>query len=126
MKKIFVVEDDPDINNTISIMLRMEGYEVSTSQDGWDALKKIFAVKPDLIIMDIVLPGLKGTELSAILKKDPQCNNIPVIFITAQAQKSDMLHLQESAKDNYLIKPFDLEQLKEKIDKMLKIGQEKK
>lgn len=121
-KKILIVDDEADIVKTVSIMLEMEGFEVITSQDGLDGLKKAYAHSPDLIILDMVLPGLSGNEILELLRKDAHYKKTPVILITAQIQKPNPSDLKEYAPDYFLSKPFSLENLKDKIYELLKVS----
>ncbi|MGD0335995.1 MAG: response regulator [Candidatus Omnitrophota bacterium] len=118
-KKILVVDDEPDIVRTISIMLEMEDYEVITAGSGEDALKQMRVNTPDLLLLDVILPGINGKEVAAILKKDTRYQKVPIIIITAQTQKSDLATLEESGADFYMTKPFDSSVLKDKIEKLL-------
>lgn len=83
MKKILVVDDDPQIVDLIKIRLKANNYEVITSPDGNDALLKVRKEKPDLVIMDIMMPNLSGGEAVRLLMADNQTKDIPVIFLTA-------------------------------------------
>lgn len=119
-KKILVADDEPDIARTISMMLEAEGYDVITAEDGRDAIGKAYADTPDLIILDVVLPLMDGREVASKLKIDQKFNNIPIIFITAQAQKCDRESLAGSPAEFCIFKPFDLYALKDKIENIFK------
>ncbi|MEW6101686.1 MAG: response regulator [Candidatus Omnitrophota bacterium] len=119
-KRILVADDEPDIVRTISIMLESEGYEVVTALEGEEAVKKAFENNPDLLILDMLLPGINGTQVAAILKKDTRYSKVPVVLITAQAQKSDEPALKAAGADFYMIKPFDLYALKDKVEELLR------
>lgn len=121
-KKILVADDEPDIVRTISIMLEMEGYDVITAVSGEDAIDKIHINNPDLIILDVILPGINGKDAVAMLKRDTRYQKVPIILITAQTQKRDLFGLRESAADFYIIKPFDLSVLKNKIEELLNLS----
>lgn len=92
-----------------------------TATNGQDALLKINNEKPDLVILDVVLPKIKGTEIAALLKNDNQYKHIPVILITAQTQKNQEQTLAETRADFYMIKPFDFDELKNKVDELYNI-----
>ncbi len=82
-------------------------------------------MRPDLIILDVLLPGIKGTEVATLLKKDPQAKNIPIILITAQAQKCQEQNIKETPVDFCAIKPFDFYELNNKVDGLLNISHNK-
>lgn len=121
-KKILVADDEPDILRTIAIMLESEGYEVATALDGEETVKKIAANTPDLIILDMILPKINGREIAELLKNMGRGRKIPLIVITAQAQRSEKESLKCAGADCCLIKPFDLYLLKDKIESLLNGG----
>jgi two-component system alkaline phosphatase synthesis response regulator PhoP len=98
-KKILIVDDEPDIVKIIKIILEIEPgqYEVHTSSDGRDALKKISEFRPDLILLDEMLPLLKGNEVAKIIKNDPELRKIPVIMVTARHLQKDKVDSLENA-----------------------------
>jgi signal transduction histidine kinase/DNA-binding response OmpR family regulator len=123
-KKILIVDDEPDIVKIIKIILELEPgqYEVETSGDGKDALKKITVFRPDLILLDEMLPFLKGNEVARIIKSDPELKKIPIIMVTARhLQKDKIDSLINAMVDDYIIKPFEPEELRARIKAMLRI-----
>jgi signal transduction histidine kinase/DNA-binding response OmpR family regulator len=123
-KKILIVDDEPDIVKIIKIILEIEPgqYEVHTSSDGRDALKKISEFRPDLILLDEMLPLLKGNEVAKIIKNDPELRKIPVIMVTARhLQKDKVDSLENAMVDDYITKPFEPEELRARIKAMLRI-----
>lgn len=122
-KKILVADDEPDIARTISMMLESEGYDVITAEDGQDAMSKAYADCPDLIILDVLLPLADGREVASTLKIDRRFKNVPIIFITAQTQKSDKEYLKDSPAEFCIFKPFDLDVLRDRIENILKPAQ---
>jgi signal transduction histidine kinase/DNA-binding response OmpR family regulator len=123
-KKILIVDDEPDIVKIIKIILELEPgqYEVETSGDGKDALKKIAVFRPDLILLDEMLPFLKGNEVAKIIKSDPELKKIPIIMVTARhLQKEKIDSLINAMVDDYIIKPFEPEELRARIKAMLRI-----
>ena len=119
-KKIMVVDDDPDILVTIREIFEREGYEVFTVDSG----KKCYEMLknneiPDLIILDIMMPGMSGWMLSDRLKENPLWKNIPVVFLTVRAD-GFAKKAGSSLCEDYIEKPFDIEDLKKRIDKILK------
>lgn len=121
-KKILLVDDEPDIVRTMSLLLRMQGYDVVTAESGNECIQKAYRNPPDLVILDVVLPDRDGFEIAEMLKKDSLCKKLPIILITAQTQKNDLEALKKSAADSYLIKPFDLGELKQKIERLIGPG----
>ncbi|MBN1273913.1 MAG: response regulator [Candidatus Aminicenantes bacterium] len=122
-KKILVVDDELQIVKMISARLTALGYEVSTALDGNDALKKAKEIPPDLIILDIVMPGLDGTDISQILKEDKTTANIPIIFVTGLLDKKEAGNIHYSIAGKYfLAKPFDSNELINTVRKVLKEG----
>jgi DNA-binding response OmpR family regulator len=118
-KKILLIEDDADILKTTTVFLKREGFEIITSVDGLDGLHKARTEKPDLIILDIMLPGLDGYKICRMLKFDANYKHIPIVVFTARAQKSDESLGKEVGADVYITKPFEPQVLIEKIKGLL-------
>jgi DNA-binding response OmpR family regulator len=106
MAKILIVDDEPSIRFLIMATLEDEGYELFEATDGREAAALVGSVQPDLIILDVMMPGLTGYELCAQLKQDSATRNIIVIMLTAKGQEQDHLHSQQAGADRYLRKPF--------------------
>lgn len=105
-EKILVVEDEEDILELVRYNLAKEGYRISLCTCGEDALKKVLDEKPDLIILDLMLPGVDGLEVCRRLKGDPQTQHIPVIMLTAKSEESDIVVGLGMGADDYITKPF--------------------
>lgn len=118
-KKILVVDDEPDIAQTVALALELSGYEVRTSNSGSEALAIIRDYSPDLVIIDMVLPGMSGKDVARWIKGREKYKHIPVILITALAQKNEEDSFKEKEIDYYLIKPFDLDHLEAKVREFL-------
>ncbi len=114
-KKIFIVEDELDFLSTLRERLEFEGYVVATAVDGEEALGKIPEEKPDLILLDIMLPEMNGYQVCRELKCNPETETIPVVMVTAKSQESDKFWAKETGADDYLTKPFEMEELLQKI-----------
>ena len=114
-KKIFIVEDELDFLSTLRERLEFEGFVVATAVDGEEALKKIPQEKPDLILLDIMLPEMNGYQVCRELKSNPETKTIPVVVVTAKSQESDKFWAKETGADDYLTKPFEMEELLQKI-----------
>jgi len=104
--KIIIVEDDPDICEILEYNLEQESFDVVIFHDGKQALEAITKDTPDLLLLDLMLPGLNGLEIARIIRKDEQISNIPIIMITARSQEMDVLQGLELGADDYITKPF--------------------
>ena len=118
-KKILLVDDEEDLVEAVSFRLTSQGYDVITAYDGGQALEKAKKERPDLIILDLMLPGMNGYEVCAHLKADAQYAAIPIILFTARAQESDREMGFKAGANGYLTKPFDSEMLMTTIRSLL-------
>ncbi|MBS1111819.1 MAG: DNA-binding response regulator, partial [Nitrospirae bacterium] len=123
--KILVVEDEKDISGLISYNLSKEGFKVSVSSDGEDALRVVRKEKFSLIILDLMLPGIKGMELCKILKSSEETSFIPIIMLTAKSEELDKVLGLEMGADDYITKPFSPRELIARVRAVLRRGQEK-
>ena len=116
-KTILVVDDNEDIRSFLSLVLLKEGYEVVLASDGAEALEKIKATKPDLILLDVMMPGLSGLDVLSIIRddKDKKINEIPIMIITAKSTIADIDIAVELGASSYIIKPFRPANLIEKV-----------
>jgi DNA-binding response OmpR family regulator len=114
-KKILVVDDEVDLVKTVRFSLEAEGFKVLVSYNGEDALNQSRKENPDLILLDIMLPKLDGYKVCRLLKFDEQYKHIPILMLTAKTQQKDKLLGMETGADEYITKPFDMEELMEKI-----------
>lgn len=110
-KKILAVDDERHIVRLVEINLIRDGYQVVTANNGRQALEKVAAEKPDLIIMDVMMPEMDGFAALQQLKADPATSSIPVIMLTAKAQDADVFQGWKSGADLYLTKPFNPKEL---------------
>lgn len=106
-KKILAVDDERHIVRLVQINLQKEGYDVVTASNGREALEKVASEKPDLIVMDVMMPEMDGFQALEGLKADPETAKIPVIMLTAKAQDADVFRGWQSGADLYLTKPFN-------------------
>ncbi len=121
LKKILVVDDEPFIIQMVTSRLTAAGYEIVTGIDGHDALQKARAEKPDLIILDVMMPKMDGYQVCATLKQDSRFQKIPVILFTAKSgDDAEQIGMQDCGADAYIAKPFDAKMLLEKISELLK------
>lgn len=117
--RILVADDDPVILRLLQVNFRLEGYEVETAPHGEEALKKAKDFLPDLILLDVMMPGLDGWEVCRQLKDDPATADIPVIFLSARAQDEDRRRGYALGVVEYVTKPFDPGQLVETVQRAL-------
>jgi twitching motility two-component system response regulator PilH len=116
IRKILIVDDSPTERHVLNDLLTKAGFEVVTSDNGEDAIVKARQVKPDLILMDVVMPGLNGFQATRAISRDPETRTIPIILCTSKSQETDKIWgLRQGARD-YLIKPIDRDELLGKIN----------
>lgn len=123
-KEILVVEDEADILEVIRFNLVRENFVVSIATDGAQALKAITRSRPDLVLLDLMLPGIDGLELCRQLKRDAQTATIPVIMVTAKGGESDIVTGLELGADDYIAKPFNIKVLVARVRAVLRRRQE--
>jgi diguanylate cyclase (GGDEF)-like protein len=104
---ILVVDDDPDIARFVEVNLRSAGYDVTVAGDGEEALEKASDIRPDLVLLDVMMPRIDGFEVAQRLRKNPQTANTSIIMLTAKALSADKVTGLQSGADDYIIKPFD-------------------
>lgn len=117
--RILICDDDPVILRLLQVNLELEGYEVLLANDGENALEVANAEKPDLVILDIMMPKLDGYQTCAKLKESPATTDIPVIFLSAKAQQADIDKGREFGVEDYLTKPFDPNELIEVVERVV-------
>lgn len=121
-KKILIVDDEPDLVETVRFSLEMEGYQVLVSHNGEEGLSQAKKESPDLILLDLMLPKLDGYKICRLLKFDERYKHIPILMLTAKTQEKDKLLGMETGADEYMTKPFDMDQLMEKVKFYLSRG----
>ncbi len=110
-KKILVVDDERHIVRLVEVNLSRAGYEVETAYDGVEALEKVKATDPDMIVLDVMMPRMDGFEVLKRLQADSETQDIPVIMLTAKAQDADIFRGWSSGVSSYLTKPFNPREL---------------
>lgn len=118
-KKVLIVEDNPSVLRATSYILEKEGYEVLTAQNGLEGLKKAKENSPDLLILDVMLPGIDGFEICHRLRGEPQTANLPIVMFSAKGQESDKAMGKKMGADDYLTKPVDRIVLLDKVADLL-------
>lgn len=109
--KILVVDDEPDLVDLLRLRLEQKGFEVQSAHDGLQVFTRLEEQKPDLIILDVMMPKMDGFEVLKRLKASEETSRIPVIMLTAKVRSQDILHGYELGADYYLTKPFTTSQL---------------
>jgi two-component system alkaline phosphatase synthesis response regulator PhoP len=117
MAKILVIDDEPSILNLVTAYLKPEGYEIYTASDGISGLKAAKAFKPDLVVLDLMLPGMDGVELLAQLRRE---SNVYVILLTAKTEETDKIVGLSLGADDYVTKPFSPRELVARIKSALR------
>jgi two-component system phosphate regulon response regulator PhoB len=120
MQRILIVEDEQDIADLIGFNLQRAGFDVLTAHDGIQGTETALRERPDLIVLDLMLPGRDGYAVFRELKRDPRTATIPVIMLTARAQTEDRIQGLEAGADDYLTKPFSPKELLLRVQAILK------
>jgi len=124
-EKILIIEDEKDIIKMLEYNLKKEGFRVINARDGEDALDLALREYPDLILLDLMLPGIDGLEVCKTLKKEAKTASIPIIMLTAKSQESDKVVGLELGADDYITKPFSPRELIARIKAVLRRATEK-
>ena len=121
-KKIVVIEDEPDILEVLSYNLKREGYEVFNASDGLRGLALVKREVPDLVLLDLMLPGMDGVEICSTIKKDAQTSSTLIIMVTAKGEESDIVLGLGVGADDYISKPFSPKELVDRVKAVLRRG----
>ncbi len=119
MKKILIVDDEQDIVESLKFVLENYNYACYCAYNGEDGLKLAREISPDLIILDVMMPRINGYKISRLLKFDTKYKNIPILMVTARSQEEDKLIGEETGADEYITKPFDLDEVVKTVQKYL-------
>ncbi len=122
-KLILIVEDEPDVARLLQFHLQRQGFRTATAADGRTALNETFARKPDLVLLDLLLPKLHGREVCRLVKSSPITRHIPVLMLTALAHVEEKVEGFKVGADDYLTKPFDLRELIARVKALLNRSQ---
>ena len=112
---ILVVDDDPVIQKLLAVNFEMEGYRVVTAGDGIEGIERVHSDRPDLVLLDVMMPRMDGIEVVRTLKADKATAGIPVILLSAKAQSTDINGGLDAGADDYVTKPFDPLELLDKV-----------
>ena len=122
MPRILAVDDEPNIVRLIEVNLIRQGYQVETANNGAQALEKIRANRPDLLVSDVMMPEMDGFELLSTIRRDPELQDLPVIMLTAKAQDANVMEGYSRGADMYLTKPFNPAELIQFVKRILASG----
>ncbi len=117
---ILIVDDEREIRELLRYNLERQGYQVLTAQDGEEGLARIFATHPDLVLLDLLLPGLNGLEVLRELRQEPSTRELPVLLLTARGAEMDKLLGFERGADDYITKPFSPREVIARIEAVLR------
>jgi two-component system response regulator MprA len=116
--RVFVVEDDAHVRDAVARALRLEGYDVETANDGHDALLRVDGIQPDVVLLDVLMPGTDGLGVCRILRE--RGNRTPILMLTARHEVSDRVAGLDAGADDYLVKPFALDELLARLRALLR------
>jgi len=117
--KILIVDDEPNIVQTLQDRLEMNDYNVVTACNGKEGLDQAIQEQPDVVLLDVIMPVMDGLEMLEALRKEPTCENISVVMLTARSQTQDIARANACGIEDYIVKPFDLSELLEKIESII-------
>lgn len=120
MARILIVDDDKSVANTIHRLLQSRGHQTIVANDGLTALEIAHRDQVDIVVLDVLMPGMTGIEVCQRLRADPKTTPIPIIFLTAKAMLDDKIEGFEAGADDYLAKPFDIEELDLRVKAILR------
>ena len=115
IKKILIVDDSPTERHVLNDMLTKAGFEVIASDNGEDAIVRAKRDRPDVILMDVVMPGLNGFQATRAISRDPETRTIPIILCTSKSQETDKIWGMRQGARDYIVKPVNRDELLEKI-----------
>jgi two-component system alkaline phosphatase synthesis response regulator PhoP len=121
-KKILVIEDNAEIVEMMVMMLEVSGYKAVSAYNGAEGLKKVKEEKPDLILLDVMMPGMSGFDVVKKLKSDKETAGIPVFIVSVKALDADIQFGKEKGANEYIVKPFEPQHLLELIEQYLSRG----
>jgi len=119
-QKILIVDDELDTLIPLKMALEAEDYQVVEASSGMEAIEKTRSHHPDILLLDLMMPGMDGAEVCKVLKEDPLTGHIPIIMLTAKGEIEDKIEGIETGADDYVTKPFDLGELKARIKMILR------
>jgi two-component system, OmpR family, phosphate regulon response regulator PhoB len=118
--RLLVADDDEDILQLLSFRLEQAGYEIVQARNGTEALRLAIELRPSLAVLDVMMPGLTGFEVTRELRRNEETRAMPIILLTAKAQASDVSQGMAAGADDYVKKPFDTRDLKDRVERLLR------
>jgi len=118
-KEILIVDDEPNVIMPIQFLMEQHGYKVMIAEGGEDALELVYRFKPDLVLLDIMLPGINGYEVCEIIRLNPNYRNVKIIFLTALGREVEIAKGMTLGADTYITKPFSNTELVAKVKGVL-------
>jgi two-component system phosphate regulon response regulator PhoB len=119
-KRILIIEDETDLADLLGYNLRKAGYRADVANDGDAGLKKATDERPDLVILDVMMPQLSGLQVARLLRTDPKTSSIPILMLTAKAEESDQVAGLQVGADDYVTKPFSMKVLLARVEALLR------
>ncbi len=119
MARILIAEDEPDIRELVAFTLRFAGHEVTTTSNGEEAVQQASQIIPDLILMDVRMPKMTGYDACRVMKTNPALKDIPIVFLSAKGQDSEIQTGLDAGAEDYLLKPFAPDQLTQRVRTIL-------
>lgn len=119
-KRILIIEDETDLADLLGYNLRKAGYRADVAHDGNTGLKKATDERPDLVILDVMMPQLSGLQVARLLRTDPKTSSIPILMLTAKSEEADQVAGLQVGADDYVTKPFSMKVLLARVDALLR------
>lgn len=118
--RVLVVDDDPHVLQLLRVNFELEGYDVVSANNGEEALKVIASKKPDILVCDIMMPGMDGLEVVRRVRSKGSTKDLPIVMVSAKAQQGDVAAGDDAGADAYVTKPFDPQDLLDVVERLLK------
>ena len=122
MPHILAVDDDPDVLGTLERVLKRDKFDVTMVDGGKKALAELEKDIPDLMILDIIMPGMDGIQVCTAVRADPRFTTLPILFLTAKGTTDDIVEGLDAGADDYVVKPFELSELRARVQALLRRG----
>ena len=119
-KRIIIIEDEQDMSDLLAMRFRREQFDVHVALDGQEGLDKVKELKPDIVLLDLMLPSLSGNEIASAMRADPKTSHIPIIMLTAKSEESDIVVGLHIGADDYVTKPFSMSVLVARVQAILR------
>lgn len=117
--RVLVVDDDPQVLRLMRVNLELEGYDVVSAPDGDEALEAVLNDRPDVVVCDVMMPGMDGLTVLRNLRSNPRTSKIPFVVVSAKAQRSDVKAALDMGADRYITKPFDPQELLDAVGQLV-------